>query len=55
MSCKVKCMYYSEDCKEFCKYAAVLSAEIPYAKMVKDMKGIYVNEQDYNYDCDAYY
>lgn len=50
MSCKVKCMYYSEDCKVYCKYAALLSSEIPYAKMLKDFNGVYANEKEYGYD-----
>lgn len=47
MACKIKCMYYSEDCAEYCKYAAILSSEIPYAKMVKEARGIYLNGNEY--------
>ncbi|MDO4754429.1 MAG: hypothetical protein Q4A41_05430, partial [Bacillota bacterium] len=41
MGCKVKCMYYSEECADYCKYAAILSSEMPYAKMMKDTRVIY--------------
>lgn len=47
MGCKVKCMYYSEECADYCKYAAILSSEIPYAKIVRDAQGIYMNKTDY--------
>lgn len=44
MSCKVKCLYYSEECGEYCKYAKILSSELIYIK--EPLQGIYLDEEE---------
>ncbi len=50
MGCKVKCLYYSEECGEYCKYARILSSELifirePLQNIYLDESGLYCGEE----------
>lgn len=44
MSCKIKCLYYSEECEHYCKYALMVSSEYEYARIVKENLEAYGDE-----------
>lgn len=44
MGCKIKCMYYSEECEYYCRYAALVSSELPAVKHVLQVRDCYSDE-----------